>query len=171
MPHCQNFQQAQRHRLAGDEKGTTLGDISCTPAFCGPQHAAVEAAAGGQEAVIHLLMEYTYAKEVWRKMQRFLLGFVLSSVMTQDSALYNLFDRMYAETSIDCAWRTISSVKDAFCSAQISLVFQCNQLGPTNCCRVSHSKVQDYVLRDTLKVGQLPPSTGGERLPCEAFLP
>eukprot|EP00061_Rhincodon_typus_P010319 g34523.t1 len=52
-------------------------------------------------------------------------------------------DRMHAETNM--AWRTINSVKDTFCSARNLLVFQNKELTLTRCCRLAHSKFQDYM--------------------------
>eukprot|EP00061_Rhincodon_typus_P013684 g40214.t1 len=71
-----------------------------------------------------------------------------------DSVLYRLFPGIHTETNISCAWRTINSVKDALWSAQNVLVFQSKELTPTKCCRLAHSKVQDYVLRDALMLGE-----------------
>ncbi|XP_067911852.1 uncharacterized protein [Heterodontus francisci] len=60
----------------------------------------------------------------------------------------------YTEISINCCWRTINWEKDALWSAQNLLVFQCKELSITECCRLAHSKVQDYMLRGTLKLGE-----------------
>eukprot|EP00061_Rhincodon_typus_P014102 g40917.t1 len=44
-------------------------------------------------------------------------------------------------------------MKDAFWSARNLLVFQSKELTLPECCRLAHSKVQDHMLRDTLKLG------------------
>eukprot|EP00061_Rhincodon_typus_P018361 g47510.t1 len=49
--------------------------------------------------------------------------------------------------------RTNNTVKDVLWSAQNLLVFQLKELTPTECCRLEQSKVQDYMLRGTLKLG------------------
>eukprot|EP00061_Rhincodon_typus_P012840 g38836.t1 len=86
-------------------------------------------------------------------MQWFLSRFILSSSVMRDSVIYGLFPGTHTETNIDCAWRTINSAKDALCSVKNLLVFQNKELTPTECCRLTHPKVQDYMLRDTLKLG------------------
>eukprot|EP00061_Rhincodon_typus_P018125 g47156.t1 len=131
--------------------------ILCATARC-PQSGC-----GGAKTVTHHLLECAYAKEVWREMQWFLSTFVLSSSVMQDSVLYSLFPRTHNETNISCAWRTINAVKDALRSAQNLLVFQLKELTMTKCSRLAHSNVQDYVLRDTIKLRQLPPRNSGER--------
>ncbi|XP_067853883.1 uncharacterized protein [Heptranchias perlo] len=108
---------------------------------------------GGDETVSHLLLECAFAKKVWREMQWYLSRFVPSSSITQDSVLYRLFPGTHTETDINCCWKTINSVKDALWSARNLLVFQCKELSSTECCRLAHSKVQDYLLRDTLRLG------------------
>ncbi|XP_060685631.1 uncharacterized protein LOC132818637 [Hemiscyllium ocellatum] len=108
---------------------------------------------GGDETVTHLLLECAYAEEVWRGMQWCLSRFVPSSAMTRDSVLYGLFPRTHTETNINCAWRIINLVKDALWAVRNLLIFQLKELTPTECCRLAHSKVQDYVLRDALKLG------------------
>ncbi|XP_048392418.1 uncharacterized protein LOC125455003 isoform X1 [Stegostoma tigrinum] len=107
----------------------------------------------GIEAVTHLLQKYPFAKEIWRKMQWFLLRFDPSSSVTQDSVPHDLFPGVHTATNINCAWRTINLVKDALWSARNLLVYQSKELTLTDCCRLAHSKVQDYILRDTLKLG------------------
>eukprot|EP00061_Rhincodon_typus_P007180 g28599.t1 len=57
----------------------------------------------------------------------------------------------HTETNIN--WRTISSVKDTLWSTRTLLVFQSKELTLTECYRLAHSKAQDYVLRDALKLG------------------
>eukprot|EP00061_Rhincodon_typus_P008609 g31364.t1 len=52
---------------------------------------------------------------------------------------------MHNKTNITCAWRTINSVKDAVWSARNLLVFQSKELTLSECCRLAHSKVQDYL--------------------------
>eukprot|EP00061_Rhincodon_typus_P007967 g30159.t1 len=64
-----------------------------------------------------------------------------------------LYAWKHIETNIDCAFRTLNSVKDAPWSAPNSLVFQIKELTPTKCFRLAHSKVQDHVLWDILKLG------------------
>eukprot|EP00061_Rhincodon_typus_P008261 g30718.t1 len=78
--------------------------------------------------------------------------FIPSSSMTQDCVIYGLFPGMQIETNIYCTWRTVNSVKDTLWSARTLLVFQNNELTPTEGCRLAHSKVQDYVLWDMLKL-------------------
>eukprot|EP00061_Rhincodon_typus_P013939 g40636.t1 len=60
--------------------------------------------------------------------------------------------RIQIETNIYCTWRTINSVKDTLWSARTLLVFRNNELTPNEGCRLAHSKVQDYVLWDMLKL-------------------
>eukprot|EP00061_Rhincodon_typus_P012201 g37786.t1 len=72
---------------------------------------------------------------------------------TRDSVLHGLFPGTHTETNISCAWRSINVVKDAPWPARNLLVFQMKELTLTECCRLAHSKVQDYVLRDALKLG------------------
>eukprot|EP00061_Rhincodon_typus_P002452 g17610.t1 len=86
-------------------------------------------------------------------MQWFVLKFIPSSSTTRDSVLYGPFSRTHIKTNFSCAWRTINLVKDTFWSAQNFLVFQKKELTPTEYCRLAHSKVQDHVLKDTLKLG------------------
>eukprot|EP00061_Rhincodon_typus_P016507 g44766.t1 len=86
-------------------------------------------------------------------MQWFLLKFILSCSVTQDSVLYNLFTGTHTETDINCVWRTINSVKDAVWSVRNVLVFQNKGVISTECCRLAHSKIQDHVLRDAVKLG------------------
>eukprot|EP00061_Rhincodon_typus_P015224 g42782.t1 len=59
----------------------------------------------------------------------------------------------HTETNINCTWRTINLVKDLLWAAQNLLVFQLKELTPTEYYRLAHSKVQDYILRDTRKLG------------------
>eukprot|EP00061_Rhincodon_typus_P007230 g28734.t1 len=82
-----------------------------------------------------------------------LLRFVLSSTVTRDSVLYNLFFMMHTEANIDCDWRTINSVKNTLWSTRNLLIFQNMEWTLTKCCRLARSKVQDNVLRDMLKLG------------------
>eukprot|EP00061_Rhincodon_typus_P004361 g22397.t1 len=70
-----------------------------------------------------------------------------------DTVLYGLFPRTHTETNVNGTWRTINVVKDTVWSARTLLVFQSKELTPTECCRLTHRNVQDYVLRDTLKLG------------------
>ncbi|XP_067896195.1 uncharacterized protein [Heterodontus francisci] len=108
---------------------------------------------GGEETVGHPLLECVFAKQVWKEMQWFLSRFIPSSSVTQESVLYGLFPGTHTETNINCCWRTINLVKDALWSARNLLVFQRKELSTTECCRLAYSKVQDYVLRDALKLG------------------
>ncbi|XP_078412405.1 uncharacterized protein LOC144689141 [Cetorhinus maximus] len=108
---------------------------------------------GGEETVVHLLVDCAFAKKVWREMQWLLSRFIPSSSVTQDSVLYGLFPGTHTETNINCSWRIINSVKEALWSARNLLVFQHKELSPTDCCGLAQSKVQDYVLRDALKLG------------------
>eukprot|EP00061_Rhincodon_typus_P008700 g31546.t1 len=71
----------------------------------------------------------------------------------QDSMLHGLFPVTHTETNIDCGWRTINAMKDALWSAQNLVAFQSKQLTLTGGCSLAHSKVQDYMLRDELKLG------------------
>eukprot|EP00061_Rhincodon_typus_P016258 g44374.t1 len=73
--------------------------------------------------------------------------------IAKDSVLHGLFPGTHTKTNIDRAWRAINLVKDALWSAQNLLVFQSKELTLTECCRLAHSKVQDYMLRDKLKLG------------------
>ncbi|XP_078075400.1 uncharacterized protein LOC144497833 [Mustelus asterias] len=107
---------------------------------------------GADETVAHLLVECAFAKKVWSEMQWYLSRFVPSSSVTQDSVLYGLFAGTHTETNINCCWRVINSVKDALWSARNLLIFQLKELSSTECCRLAYSKVQDYVLRDALKL-------------------
>eukprot|EP00061_Rhincodon_typus_P002877 g18716.t1 len=86
-------------------------------------------------------------------MQWFVSRFIPSSSVTRDSVSYGLFPATHTDTNINRAWRTIHAVKDTLCSARNLLAFQLKELPPTECCRLVHSKVQDYVLRDALKLG------------------
>eukprot|EP00061_Rhincodon_typus_P013542 g39975.t1 len=61
--------------------------------------------------------------------------------------------RTHTKTNINCAWRTINSVKDALWFVQHLLVFQSKEWTLTDSCELAHSKVQDCVLRDALKLG------------------
>eukprot|EP00061_Rhincodon_typus_P018254 g47354.t1 len=61
--------------------------------------------------------------------------------------------KTHTEANITCSWRTINAVKDTLWSARNLLVFQLKELTPTECCRLAHSKVQDYMLRDALNRG------------------
>ncbi|XP_067873155.1 uncharacterized protein [Heterodontus francisci] len=110
---------------------------------------------GGEETVAHLLLECVFAKQMWKEMQWFLFRFIPSSSVTQEFVLmlYGLFPGTHTEMTINCCWGTINSVKDALWSARNLLVFQRKELSTTECCRLAHSKVQDYVLRDALKLG------------------
>ncbi|XP_067864107.1 uncharacterized protein [Heptranchias perlo] len=108
---------------------------------------------GGDETVTHLLLKCAFAKKVWREMQWYLSRFVPSSSVTQDSVIYGLFTGTHTESDINFCWKTINSVKDALWSARNLLVFQCKELSSTECCRLAHSKVQDYMLRDVLRLG------------------
>eukprot|EP00061_Rhincodon_typus_P010254 g34409.t1 len=85
--------------------------------------------------------------------------FVLSSV-TQDSVFEGLFPGTHTKTNINCTWRTVNSVEDALWSAQNVLVFQSKELTPTKYCRLAHSKVQVYMLRDALKLGEAAAKVG-----------
>eukprot|EP00061_Rhincodon_typus_P013398 g39746.t1 len=58
---------------------------------------------------------------------------------TSDSALSRLFSSTHT--------KTINLVKDTLWSARTLSVFQSKELTLTECCRLAHSKVQDYVLR------------------------
>ncbi|XP_067866275.1 uncharacterized protein [Heterodontus francisci] len=107
---------------------------------------------GGEETVAHLLLECVFAKQVWKELQCFLSRCVPSSSVTQESVLYGLFPGTHTERNIICCWRTINSVKDALWSARSLLVFQRKELSTTESCRLAHSKVRDYVLRDALKL-------------------
>eukprot|EP00061_Rhincodon_typus_P014673 g41850.t1 len=64
-----------------------------------------------------------------------------------------LFPGTPTKTNISCTWRSINSVKDSLWSAQILVVFQNKELTLTECCRLTPSKVRDYMLRDALKLG------------------
>ncbi|XP_072365904.1 uncharacterized protein [Scyliorhinus torazame] len=119
----------------------------CTNARC------PRSGCGGNETVTHLLVECAFAKKVWREMQWYLSRFIPNRSVTQDSVLYGLFPGTHTETNINCCWKVINSVKDALWSARNLLIFQCKELSSTECCRLAHSKVQDYVLRDALKLG------------------
>eukprot|EP00061_Rhincodon_typus_P001662 g15398.t1 len=79
--------------------------------------------------------------------------FIPSSPVMQVSVFYGLFPGMHTETNIDCTWRTINSVKDLLWSARNVLVFQSKELTLAECGRLAHSKAQDDVLRDALKLG------------------
>ncbi|XP_067875652.1 cytochrome P450 2J2-like isoform X2 [Heterodontus francisci] len=70
-----------------------------------------------------------------------------------NSVLHGLFPGSHTEININCCWRIFSSVKDALWSARNMMVFQCKELSMTECCRLARSKVQDYVLRDAVKLG------------------
>eukprot|EP00061_Rhincodon_typus_P017573 g46324.t1 len=78
--------------------------------------------------------------------------FILSSSVTQGSVLYGLFPGTHTGTNINCAWTTINLVKDTLLSARNLLVFQSKELTSNKCCRLAHSMVQGYMLRDTLKL-------------------
>eukprot|EP00061_Rhincodon_typus_P009527 g33100.t1 len=72
--------------------------------------------------------------------------------MTWDAAIYGLFPGTYTEANINCICRTINSVKDALWSARNLLVFPLKELTLTECCGLAYAKVQNYRLRDTLKI-------------------
>eukprot|EP00061_Rhincodon_typus_P010175 g34259.t1 len=61
------------------------------------------------------------------------------------------------------ALRTINSVKETLWSTRNLFDFQIKELTSNKCCRLAHYEVQDYVLRDALKPGQLLPRCSGER--------
>eukprot|EP00061_Rhincodon_typus_P011020 g35722.t1 len=73
--------------------------------------------------------------------------------MMQDSVLSGLFHGTHTEMNIDCAWRAINLLKDTLWSARNLLAFQSKELTLTKFCKLAYSKVQDYILRDTLKLG------------------
>eukprot|EP00061_Rhincodon_typus_P012178 g37749.t1 len=73
--------------------------------------------------------------------------------VTQNCALYRLLSEMHTETNITCTWKTINLVKDALLSAQNLLVFQGKEFTSAKHCGLAHSKVQDWVLKDVLKLG------------------
>ena len=86
-------------------------------------------------------------------MQWYSSRFIPSSSVTQDSVFYGLFPGTHTETDINCGWKVINSVKDALWSSRNLLIFQRDKWSSTECCRLAHSRVQDYVLRDALKLG------------------
>eukprot|EP00061_Rhincodon_typus_P008724 g31591.t1 len=61
----------------------------------------------------------------------------------------------------DITWLVLRSFTNARSNKELTL---------TECCRLAHSKIQDYMLRDILKLGQLLPKRSGERALSEVFL-
>eukprot|EP00061_Rhincodon_typus_P015793 g43679.t1 len=90
--------------------------------------------------------------------------------MMWDSVLYGLFPVTHTETNINCTWKTVNLMEDALWSPRTPLVFQNKEQTPTECCRLAHSKVQDYVLRDAVKLGAAAAKAHGERPLSEVFL-
>eukprot|EP00061_Rhincodon_typus_P014580 g41681.t1 len=78
---------------------------------------------------------------------------MLTSKQLQGSTLRSTLPGMHTETNINNAWRIINSVKGAPWSARNMLVCQNKELTVTESCRLANSKVQDYMLRDALKLG------------------
>lgn len=107
----------------------------------------------GEETVAHVFAGCGFARRVWRKMQGSLSRFIPSSCVTEDSLIYGLFPGTHTETDINCCWKVINSVKDALWSARNLLVFQHCEMSVGECCRLAHSRLQEYVLRDALKLG------------------
>eukprot|EP00061_Rhincodon_typus_P015142 g42659.t1 len=66
---------------------------------------------------------------------------------------YGLFPGGHTKPNINRAWRTVNFVKCTVWSAQNLWIFQNKELTLTKCCKLANSKVQDYVLMDTLKLG------------------
>eukprot|EP00061_Rhincodon_typus_P016275 g44397.t1 len=83
----------------------------------------------------------------------FLSWFIPNISVKRDSVLYSLLPMTHTETNITYAWRTLNAVKHALWSAQNLLVFRLKELTSTECCRLAHSKVQDCMLRDPIKLG------------------
>ena len=71
---------------------------------------------GGDETVAHILVKCAFATEVWSEMQWHLSRFIPSSSVTQDSVFYGMFPGTHTETTINCCWRVINSMKDALWS-------------------------------------------------------
>ena len=107
----------------------------------------------GVETVAHLFAECGFAQRVWRKMQGSLVRFIPNSSVTEDSVIYGLFPGTHSETDIKCCWKVINSVKDALWSARALFTTQQSEMSVGECCRLAHCRLQEYVLRDALKLG------------------
>ncbi|XP_059829865.1 uncharacterized protein LOC132396366 [Hypanus sabinus] len=106
-----------------------------------------------EESVTHLFAHCGLAEKVWRRMKGTVSRFIPSSCVMEDSLIYGLFPGTHTETNIRCCWQIINSVKDALWSARNLMVCQHTEMSVGECCRPAHSRLQEYWLRDTLKLG------------------